>query len=107
MLTKRAFSQYPIRLNIALPIFSWLVLYRDAKSIELISSFDEQLLSNSRLFTETEPNLFRLELDTFIFGNKRYKYDFLKLEQSKNESIIEMLKDWDSVLPEDSLELIF
>jgi len=104
---KRPFEEYPIKLEIALPIFSWLVLYRDGRPIELISNFDSTYFNNPTIFKALENEKFTLELDTFIFEKKRYKYDVFRLENSKNSEIINMVNDWKSAFPKDSLSLSF
>ena len=103
---QKNFNEYPLKLDISIPIFSWLVLYRRNRSIELINDFNPQLLNDTSIFNQREDQLFRLKLDTFIFSKFRYKNDLFRMESSKNEDLIKMIEDWGSSLPQDSLEII-
>lgn len=103
---KRNLSDYPIKLDIALPIFSWLVLYRDAKPREIISSFDEALLLNPRVFDAKPNGVFVLKTDTFLFNKRRYQYDAFRLEESSNQQVLEMMDLWKDAINSDSLEII-
>lgn len=103
---QKNFNEYPIKLDVSIPIFSWLVLYRRNRSIELINDFNPQLLNDTSIFNQREDQLFRLKLDTFIFSKFRYKNDLFRMESSKNEDLAKMIDDWKESFNSDSLEII-
>ena len=48
-------GKYPLQLDLALPIFSWGVLFRDGKMIKLISGLSEEDLRNTTRFESFPP----------------------------------------------------
>lgn len=102
---QRHLNDYPIRLDISIPLFSWVVLFRRGKSIELISDYEEQLFMDTTLFDKKRAGLYRLKRDTFIFGQYRYQHDFFRLEKSENKDLLKLMKQWEPYLPNEELEI--
>ncbi len=72
-------SDYPEDLVLALPLFSWGVLYREGKMIQLIRNPGEELDSNKDKYGRIG-NKFRVLQSTYLKGYYLYKGDELRLE---------------------------
>lgn len=74
------FDAYPLELDIALPIFAWAVLLRDAKVIKLINNLRQEDLTNDQRFQQVEINLFEVQQSTYFDGYYLYQGDFIRTE---------------------------
>lgn len=77
----RGIMDYPLPLDIALPVFRWGVLFRDGRMIKLINQLDEQDLQDSTRFERLTPGRFRVKKSTYLNGYYLYANDLLKLEK--------------------------
>ncbi|NOU38953.1 MAG: hypothetical protein HOO89_09585 [Ferruginibacter sp.] len=80
-------QNYPLPLDVALPLFEWKVLFRNKKYKGLIEKIPDSLLS-SKLFSKNVNNYTALK-DTTIFGYKFKKNDLLRNEQTKYNQVLE------------------
>lgn len=89
-------KQYPLKLNIALPIFSWGVVSRDGEVVKLIHNLDRQHLirppqsslptSNyDTLFKEKSPGRFEVTKNTYLKGYYLYKDDDIRIENMADD----------------------
>ncbi|MDC8001093.1 hypothetical protein POV26_08595 [Aequorivita todarodis] len=72
--------EYPLPFSVALPIFSWGVLYRDGQLVGILSDIGEKQLSENFMVSEGENWLIATE-DAFINGHFVYKGDKLRMEK--------------------------
>lgn len=82
------FDTYPLPLDVALPVFSWVAVYRQQKLIQLISDFEPTLLKNKNLVkvgNETYQAKAPIEMKTFYIQ----KGDVVKFEVMQPENTLE------------------
>jgi hypothetical protein len=79
-------SNYPLSLDVALPLFDWKVLFRNAQYSGLIRDLSSSALTNS--FTKKNGNRYEILKDTLLQGYELKKGDIVKDEQSNYEEII-------------------
>jgi hypothetical protein len=88
-------DDYPLKLDIALPIFSWAVIYRGNKYIGLIN--DYEVLSNKSLFQKVSENEYKL-LDDYSVGQTFLREGDLivieKISHADNLEVIKLLKNY-------------
>lgn len=87
--------EYPLPLDIALPLFRWGVLYRDGRLIKLINNLGGEDLEDSLRFTQFSPSRFEVKKSTYLQGYYLYEGDLLRLEEVKAhqlEAAARMLK---------------
>jgi hypothetical protein len=83
-------QQYPLQLDLALPLFDWMVLFRNNLYKGVISSIkSNQLTSASGTWTE---NRFRFEKDTTIQFISFREGDVVRLEESSKEDLEECIR---------------
>ncbi len=74
------FEKYPLKLDIALPIFAWGVLFRDGRMIKLFNNLREENLNDETRFLKINPNHFRVVKSTYLEGHYLYRHDVIRLE---------------------------
>ncbi len=80
-------SQFPIPLDLALPLFRWGVLFRDGRLIKLINNLGEEDLLDSERFTNIAPNRYEVKKSTYLQGYYLYEGDRLRLEGVDSEQL--------------------
>ena len=83
-------TSYPVKLNIALPLFSQTVLKNNEGKLKLLNSiYRETLTADSHHFSQLNENVFVVKADTLFHGFFLSKGFQLKLEESSAKSIVE------------------
>jgi hypothetical protein len=75
-------AAYPLPLDLALPIFSWLVQSRDGRVIGLVENTEASELETSQAFSRSGPGTFLARRSLFLHGRYFKKGDFLRLEET-------------------------
>ena len=98
-------KKYPIKLDIALPIFSWGVVTRDGEVVKLINNLDDkQILATplrkessgqyELIFKKLSNNHFEILKNTYLKGYYLYKDDQIRIENTAdNLGILEQSAD--------------
>ena len=81
------FEKYPLELDIALPIFSWGVLFRGGKMIKLMAHLQEQDLGDDTFFTKKNNTHFEVKKSTYLNGKYLYTDDIIRLEKVAFEDL--------------------
>ena len=81
------FPSYPLKLDIALPLFSWGVLFREGKMVQLINELTQADLQDQKRFLKISQNKFELLKSTYIEGHYLYQGDRIRLEGIEVESL--------------------
>jgi hypothetical protein len=100
-------KNYPLPINIALPIYSWGIHVRDGKVIELLNKINSKNLTNNNSFVPTKNNWFKCEIATFIDGIFYKKNDLIKLETISGNELLEMANDLKENTTQNPKEIIF
>lgn len=72
--------QYPMPLDLALPLFRWAVLYRDQRMIKLINEPDLSQLQQSGHYQLIGPGRYQVTHSTYLDGYYLYQGDQLRIE---------------------------
>ena len=87
----RALSNYPLDLDVALPIFDWKVWFRDGRYHGITEEFPDSLLM-SPVFTKKN-NRYQINQDTILAGYDFKKGDLLRYETSQLQAINDIASD--------------
>ncbi len=90
------FNNYPLLCDVALPLYSWAVVFRDKRSVKLIYGLSSDELKQHKKFKHLKNNQFKVIEDNYINKQFVYKDDELRIEevdQEKLEKLMEMIKD--------------
>ena len=94
---------YPLALDIALPIFAWGVVFRDGKMLKLINNLDAEAISDSSRFVKAGQNQYKVIKSTYLQGYYLYEGDHIRLEGSPIETVQAAAKRLAELLPNQDL----
>ena len=79
------FDRYPLALDVALPIFSWGIVFRDGEAIKIISHLSKRDMLNTpqyeALFQQNGDNHFVLLKNQYFKGLYLYENDDIRIEE--------------------------
>jgi hypothetical protein len=84
-------NKYPLKLDIALPIFSWAIVYRDGQAVHLMPNFSTDFLVKNGLYTEGSSFEIIAENKIEILKNGYYKDIYLYADDVIKIEIVSML----------------
>lgn len=91
-------GEYPLSLDLALPIFSWGVLFRDGRMIRLLNDLQADDLTDATRFKRLNDNRYEIVKSTFLRGYYLYQGDRLRLEtvsvEELKDNIALLRSDW-------------
>lgn len=103
----KSLNSYPLKLNVALPVYSWMVHTRDRKPINLISRIRKEQLDTISNFKKIDENRYLVQESKSYFGNYFKKGDVVKIEGTTSKQIQEMITDLSESMKESPREIIF
>ena len=74
-------KQYPLPLDLALPLFKWGVLFRDDKMIKLLNQLEEAAIADPERFRKVDENHWQVIKSTYLDGVYLYKNDEIRIEK--------------------------
>lgn len=81
-------TKYPLPMDIALPVYSWAVLYRFEKLSLIFNNMSLERLQKNQSLKQEGENIFRSLNDHYFEGNYLYKNDLIRLEVISVESLL-------------------
>lgn len=81
------FENYPLELDVALPIFSWGVLFRGGKMIRLLTNISTEQLADATFFLEKNKTHFEVKKSTYLDGRYLYAEDEIRFESISFEHL--------------------
>lgn len=100
-------KNYPLKLNVAFPIYSWAIHIHKNKVIGLISKIDVQDLKKDSNFVQIQPNFFKVKKSIYKTGTFLEKNDVLKIETIFKSDLLEMANDINDNVQQNPQEIIF
>ncbi|MCG3662463.1 hypothetical protein L5F37_03500 [Aliarcobacter butzleri] len=86
------FDVYPLKLKLALPLYSQAIQFREEKAISLFEGVEERDFNND--FEKLENNRYKVLNSHYFKGRYIYKDDIFRLENSNEQDIKIALKDF-------------
>lgn len=103
----KTLKDYPLALDVALPIFSNGIQIRNKKIINLISKIDIQRMEKDTNFIRLKNGYFQVKHFTLIQGIFYKEEDIIKLETVTKTDLKEMISDLKQNIKENPKEVIF
>jgi hypothetical protein len=100
-------KDYPLPLNIALPMFSWGIQIREGKIIALRNKIDVNNLKKNSSFVLTNNNRFSVVKSCFLNGVYYKEKDQIKMESISQNDLLEMANDLNENTKKSPKEIIF
>lgn len=100
-------KNYPLKLNVALPIYTWAIHIRYNKVIALKSKINTFELAKDTNFVAIKPNYFKVINSNYKNSTFYRKDDILKIETISKDNLLEMADDLGENLKQNPKEIIF
>ncbi len=100
-------KNYPLPLDIALPIYSWGIQIRNNRVIALINKADAPTFTSDSHFTEIQKPFFEVKENVIKMGYYFQKGDKIKIESISSTEVIEMASDLSENIGKPPGEVIF
>lgn len=100
-------EDYPLQLDVALPIYSWIIQSRNNQVVGLISKTDTQELTKNPNFMQTKEGNYVVLKSIYLKGVSYLKDDLLKPEKITKEDLLQMANDLSNQLKNKPKEIIF
>lgn len=101
------FNVYPLKLDLALPLFSWGVQFRNEKLIQLINDVSEAALEKSKDFEKIGEGRYRINKSTYLNGLYVYKNDEIRIERVELADLKKAMKLFKKAIGRKDFELIY
>jgi len=82
-------QDYPLPLDLALPLYRWGVLFRDGRLVKLLNGLTELDLQDTTRFERTAPQRFEVKKSTYLQAHYLYAGDQIRLEAATPEAVEE------------------
>lgn len=82
-------AEYPIALDVALPLFSWVAVFRNKRFKQLITSSKPSVMNNPN-FEEVKENLFRAKKNTVLGNVPIFENDYLRTDDSNFDTLADV-----------------
>jgi hypothetical protein len=84
---------YPLSLDIALPVFSWALLVRDGKVVQLLDKMNGDLFAKDTGFNQLSPNWYTAKQGCFKNGYYFRAGDRVKVESVPADDLLDIVAD--------------
>lgn len=98
------FDRYPLTLDVALPAYSWAVLFRNGKLIKLIPEVKKTELSQFELL---EKNRYKVKESTYFQGHYLYENDWIRYENIEPETLLKAANRLAGIIENPNLTVSF
>lgn len=85
-------ESYPLKLDVALPLFAWGVVFRQGNFKGLINQLTDKDLVGNAAFEQVDTNLFRALTDTHLKNTEIYTDDLIRTEGSDLAEVEKLAK---------------
>ena len=100
-------ASYPLRLDIALPIFAWGIQLRDAQVVGLLNKIDLKDLQHSPEFSLRTANRYKVNSSFFKNGTYFKEGDELKIELVDQAALVQLAQTVQKNYPNQFQQIIF
>jgi hypothetical protein len=100
-------GSYPLPLDIALPIFSWSLLFHGQEFGSILRDVPAALMEQNPLFRKRSATIYECRRDTIWQGHLLRTHDVIRVEESDPETLEEIAAYTAARIKNDSLNIIF
>ena len=98
------FDKYPLPLDVALPAYSWAVLFRNGKLIKLIPEVNQEELTQFELL---ESNRYKVNESSYFHGHYLYENDWIRYENIEFETLLKAANRLAEIIENPTLTVSF
>ncbi len=100
-------EKYPLKVNIALPLFNWALIFKNNKFESIINDFDASFLKTNYCIKTPKTNIYIIAKDTTISNIFLVQGDILKFENVNNDDLMSAATLCKKVINNESSKLVF
>jgi hypothetical protein len=101
-------NQYPLELDLALPMFQWTVVFRNGHFLRILNQIGEAEIKAAGCFSEgPNSNTFTAQEDTLLFGLSVHRGDEFHVETSQPEDVLDVRNEVLSQIRNRNISLTF
>lgn len=101
------FDTYPLTLDVALPLFSWGVLFRRGKTIKLLNNLNAAEITDTSKYIKLSDTRFQVKANHYLKGQYLYKKDEIRIENVPYPTLIGAAEMLQSHLKNPTLTVAF
>lgn len=101
------FEDYPLPLDVVLPVFSWGVLFRDGQFELLLHPLTKEEMADTAFFKPGRPDYFTILKNGYFKGHYLYAGDEIRLEKVSQKQLTKAAEQVRHLLKQDSFRLAF
>jgi hypothetical protein len=83
---------YPLPSDVALPIFSWGVVFQGNRFIGLVNQLGKEDLRERKIFRKRDRNLYEVLKDTEVRGVRLYHGDTVRVENAASRDVMTVIR---------------
>jgi hypothetical protein len=104
----KSLNQYPLDLDLALPMFQWTVVFRNRHFLRILNQIGEAEILSAGCFSEGRyPKSFAAQKDTQMFGLSIHRGDEFHVETSQPEDVLDVRNEVLSQIRNRNISLTF
>ena len=100
-------SDYPLQLDLALPIFAWALVFREGKMVRILNPLPPELERDTSRFSKEEDDWVSVKRSTFLNGYYLYAGDRIRLERISESALRELAALLAEKLPAADRQILF
>ncbi|MEM6321692.1 MAG: hypothetical protein AAF960_28795 [Bacteroidota bacterium] len=100
-------NEYPLPLDVALPLFQWGVLFRNDHMIKLINQLTAADLADRQRFDKIAKNRWRVVKSTYLNGYYLYENDLIRIEKVEKKNLLKAATLLQKRLKKESRNIVF
>ncbi len=101
------FDRYPLKLDIALPLFQWGVIFRGVQLFRLVNNLSANDLKDESKFQKLNEMRFKVLQNTYLKGHYLYEGDRIRLENVTTEQLATTAQLLSKALPSSDLIITY
>ena len=100
-------SDYPLHLDVALPLFRWGVVLREGKVVHLVHDLNNADISPDRMEETSRPATFRVRKSHYLQGVYVYRNDIVRVEEPTLAQLMESARLLSKSFQTSDLRVVF
>ncbi|MEO1713908.1 MAG: hypothetical protein AAFU60_11310 [Bacteroidota bacterium] len=100
-------TDYPLQLDLALPIFAWALVFREGKMVRILNPLPPELEQDTSRFSREGSHWVSVKRSTFLNGYYLYAGDRIRLERISESALRELAALLAEKLPAADRQILF
>jgi len=99
------FESYPLKLDVALPLFSWVIVYRHGKAVDILQNAGPVMLQQQTALLKKDEHHYIAQKDMYIYSSQVLAGDELKVENITADDCLLAARQLEPYIKTDTLSI--